>query len=183
MSTNEQVTQSASSNPFVVLIPLFGLKKFDQSSPANVRLESYAYDFENKIIRCMCRVRNLSFDKRVFARITFNNWKSSFDLNAIYVKSEQLSVQPRSSTALVERGSPLNTIAAGSHDFFSFCIIIPDKNSILLNKDHINKQATAADEFSLRIEFALCYETPNNINWDNNLGQNYKFQCFFNRNS
>ena len=165
----------ASVNPFVVLIPLFGLKKLDQSSPILIRLDSYVYDSENKIIRCMVRVKNMCFNKRVFARTTFNNWKTSFDLNAIYVKSEsQLAIQPKNAT---ESRPP------DSNDFFAFCIIIPDRTSIANITDGINKQLTSADEFTLRIEFALCYVTSNNTYWDNNLGQNYKFQCFFNRNS
>ena len=185
----EQINNSekpvVNSSPLVILIPLFGLRKVDQSSPVNIRLDNYVFDYENKMIRCMVRVRNLSFKKRVFARITFNNWKSSFDLNAIYVKSENFTIQLRNQTNSPADAHPNHPTSSApcSNDFFSFCIIIPDKNSILQNKENINRQASAADEFSLRIEFALCYETPSNTYWDNNLGQNYKFQCFFNRTS
>lgn len=175
--TSEQTV--ANVNPFIVLIPLFGLKKLDQSSPILIRLDSYVYDSENKIIRCMVRVKNMCFDKKVFARTTFNNWKTSFDLNAIYVKSENMAIQPKSTT----ESRPLISNASGSNDFFAFCIIIPDRNSIPNITDGTNKQLISADEFTLRIEFALCYVTSNNTYWDNNLGQNYKFQCFFNRNS
>ncbi len=147
------------SKPFLVLIPLFALKK---SFDSVLKLDDFIFDYENKLIKCVIKVKNLSYDKRIFARLTFNNWKKYNDLEAIYVKSES----SKSSSV---------TIPHYSYDYFAFCIIIPEKSNAVTDSKH-----SAIEECTLRIEFALCYEESNNTHWDNNFNENYKFQCFYN---
>jgi protein phosphatase 1 regulatory subunit 3A/B/C/D/E len=153
------------NKPFMVLLPLFSLQKSTQVT--DIKLESYVYDYENKMIRCMVKVHNISFHKRVFARITLNQWKSYYDLNAVYVKSESQK------TKNTWNDSYQNV----SFDFFGFCLIIPDKS----NTSYKNPQEKSlVDDSTIRIEFALGFETDNQSHWDNNFGQNYKFQLFYN---
>ena len=147
------------SNPFIVLIPLFSLSKTIET---NVKLDDYHFDYQNRIIKCIIKVKNVSYKKRVFARITFNNWKNHYDLDAIYTKSESLS--NKSGFSRPNEAKPKLSFL---HDYFGFCIILPEKQS-------------AFEENKLRIEFALCFEAGHITFWDNNCGQNYKFQCFYN---
>lgn len=149
----------AVSNPFLVLIPLFGLRKQDMV----IKLEDYIYDYENKIIKCIVKVRNLSFEKRVFARISFNNWKSFYDLDAIFIRTDK---------------GPKDKATSHVYDFFGFCIIIPEKSSEPMIFDPEAKQV---EERTLRIEFALCCVQNAVTFWDSNFGENYKFQCFYNK--
>lgn len=166
-SENEQITSKIASKPFLVLIPLFAIKKSSDASP--IKMDDFIFDYENKLIKCVVKVKNLSYNKRVFARITFNNWKKYHDLEAIYVKSDPLNISQK---------NLLNQTY--SNDYFAFCIIIPEKNNtILLNE---NPKQTPIEECTLRIEFALCFEQNGLPHWDNNSGENYKFQCFYNMN-
>jgi hypothetical protein len=138
-------TKPVISKPFLVLIPLFGLKKTIFDSSLIIKLDEHKYDYENGIIKCIVKVKNVSFEKKIIARISFNSWQSFYDLEAIYVRSDEHKV----------------------FDYFGFCIVIP----------MTSKQIT-------RIEFALCYTTLDGRGqtyWDNNGGENYKFQCFFNK--
>ena len=172
-SSNEDVTLKCVSKPFLVLIPLFALKK--PTLDSIIKLDDFIFDYENKVIKCVIRVKNLSYNKRIFARITFNNWKKYNDLDAIYVKSESSSINKTHSTSL------------HSNDYFAFCIIIPEKNHVTTTTTTTTTATTelkhsAIEECTLRIEFALCYEENGNTYWDNNSGENYKFQCFYNIN-
>ena len=174
----------ASSRPFLVLIPLFGIKK-SLNEPASfmIKLDEYVYDYENRMIKCVIKVKNVSFEKRVFARITFNNWKTFYDLDAIFIRSENSQAKYSS--------SPSSSSTTLSYDYFGFCILIPDKNSAqVFNENSIGASASGVtarplDDFIVRIEFALCYEQNDTGQsyWDNNGGENYKFQCFFNKSS
>lgn len=162
----EDETLPAPTKPFLVLLPLFSLSKTDYNR--NIQLDSYVYDHENKMIRCMIKVKNISFHKRVFARITLNQWKTYYDLNAVYVKSEnkKASFDNPNAPAIIKE----------SFDYFGFCLIIPDKSEACLNNLQTNEDST------IRIEFALCFESSSTETyWDNNYDQNYKFQCFYNR--
>ena len=89
-SSTEKLTLKANSKPFLVLIPLFALKK---SFDSVLKLDDFIFDYENKLIKCVIKVKNLSYNKRIFARTTFNNWKKFTDLEAIYVKSESSKVE------------------------------------------------------------------------------------------
>ncbi len=139
------------------MIPLFGLKK---STDGVIKLDDYSYDYENKLIKCIIKVRNLSYKKRVFARISFNNWKSFYDLDAIYIRSDMHKTNPN------------------QHDYFGFCILIPEKASSTSSSE---AQTKPIEDCTLRIEFAICYKQDAVEHWDNNSGENYKFQCFFNK--
>lgn len=165
LETNEDTEETqVTSQPFLVLIPLFSLRKHDKIQK-NIRLEDYVYDYENKMIRCMIKVRNITFKKRVFARVSLNNWSSFHDLNAVYVKSENQKEKMGN-----------QSFQNCSFDFFGFCLIIPDRS--------VSKESGEDERIDTRIEFALCYEGADfESYWDNNDGQNYKFQCFFNKRS
>jgi hypothetical protein len=178
------------TKPFLVLIPLFGLRKQDTI----VRLDDYVYDYENKLIRCIIKVRNLHYVKRVYARITFNNWKTHYDMDAMYIKSD-----PNPSTPITQihhlhghgafGGSSSNLVVHAhprpyNYDYFGFCILLPEKNdqtTKLINP--LSSSPFASDDCTLRVEFALCFQWDNGKNtaWDNNSGENYKFQCFYNK--
>ncbi|RNA38958.1 phosphatase 1 regulatory subunit 3B-like [Brachionus plicatilis] len=148
------------STPFLVLIPLFSVRKVD----AIIRLEDYIYDYENKIIKSIVRVRNLSYEKRVYARITINNWASFYDLDAIYIRSDKNSKEKLSNQPIV-------------YDYFGFCVLVPERANFLSNLI----DPKPFEDCTLRVEFALCC-TQNGISyWDNNAGENYKFQCFYNK--
>lgn len=164
---NYELNVKAASKPFLVLIPLFALRK---SLDAVLKLDDFIFDYENKLIKCVVKAKNLSYHKRIFARVTFNNWKKHTDLEAIYVKSDNLTLQ--------QKTAPLNA-PVYSNDYFAFCVIIPEKNSAVFNE---NQKPSAIEECTLRIEFALCYEESGRSHWDNNNGENYKFQCFYNMN-
>jgi hypothetical protein len=164
-------SSSMVSKPFLVLIPLFSLRKSDTQL---IKLDNYIYDYENRLIKCMARVKNICFEKRVFARITFNHWKSSYDLDAFYVKSETV---PAVSTV----GSFAKS-SKESFDYFGFCIVIPERTSLFNDNTNTSGSRTAMDDCIYRIEFALCFrENQRTDHWDNNAGENYKFQCFFNK--
>lgn len=148
------------STPFLVLIPLFSVRKVD----AVIRLEDYIYDYENKIIKSIIRVRNLAYEKRVFARITINNWTSFYDLDAIYIRSDKSFKEKLSNQTII-------------YDYFGFCILVPEKSSFPL---HLI-DSKPFDDCTLRVEFALCCLQNGISYWDNNAGENYKFQCFYNK--
>ncbi len=148
--------EAAANKPFLMLIPLFSLSNV--STEQNIKLQDYVFDYENKMIRCMIKVRNISFQKNVFARVTMNDWKSSYDLKAVYVKSERQKTKTEGVDSFC------------SFDFFGFCLIIPEKGQ------------KNGNDTTIRIEFALCYEGGDHESfWDNNSGKNYKFQCFYER--
>lgn len=184
-SENEHEPESTAnvvSKPFLVLIPLFSVRK---QLDTIVKLDDYIFDYENKIIKCIIKVRNLAYNKRVFARISMNNWKTFHDLDAMFVNSDHAPTSthsnvPTQSTlhlptsamqtdAFVPLVNESHLMPNYSYDYFGFCIIIPDKGTM--------------DDYTLRIEFALCFVCDNTTYWDNNAGENYKFQCFFNKNS
>jgi hypothetical protein len=184
-SENEQEPESTAavvSKPFLVLIPLFSVRK---QLDTIVKLDDYIFDYENKIIKCIIKVRNLAYNKRVFARISMNNWKTFHDLDAMFVNSDHAPTSTHSNVAtqstlhlptsamqtdaFVPLVNESHLIPSYSYDYFGFCIIIPDKGTM--------------DDYTLRIEFALCFVCENTTYWDNNAGENYKFQCFFNKNS
>ena len=161
----EHDLETSTNKPFLVLLPLFSLAKTDYTRI--IQLDSYVYDYENKMIRCMIKVKNISFHKRVYARITLNQWKSNYDLSAVYVKSESQKVNNQ------KQGLD-DGFSNCSFDYFGFCLIIPDKIAANL--------PTGGEDSTIRIEFALCYEcSPSESYWDNNFDMNYKFQCFYNR--
>jgi hypothetical protein len=111
-----------------VLIPLFGIKK---GGDAMVKLDEYVYDYENKIIKCIIKVKNVSFQKRVFARISFNNWKNYYDLDAIYITSENAHVNRANTNSHSHHSASPQALASSSttYDKFGFCIVIPEKNT------------------------------------------------------
>lgn len=168
LETSSWSSNGTFSKPFLVLIPLFSLRKSPPNDSSTlIKLDEYVYDYENKIIKCIIKVKNVSFEKRVYARISFNSWKSFYDLDAIYMRSE---TSPRV-----------------SYDYFGFCILIPEKSAVANNASSENSTGVAQrplDDCNLRIEFALCYQINGaTCHWDNNGGDNYKFQCFFNKNN
>jgi hypothetical protein len=168
------------SKPFLVLIPLFNCNSsVRRHDPHVVKLDNYIYDYENRLIKCMVRVRNICFEKSVFARITFNNWKSFYDLSAFFIKSE--TVAATGTSPPFRSGGQQQTF-----DYFGFCIIIPERTSLL--NDNSSSSITSGakvsfkDDCIYRIEFALCLRDNRRVeHWDNNAGENYKFQCFFNK--
>jgi hypothetical protein len=175
---NEANKGAATTKPFLVLIPLFSIKKSsNEQATFMIKMDEYIYDYENKLIKCIIKVKNVSFEKRVFARISFNNWKTFYDLDAIFIRSETIQNNKFSS-------SPPSM--STNYDYFGFCIVIPEKNSLtLLNENSTVVGGTRPlDDCIVRIEFALCYQVNDDTNqsfWDNNGGENYKFQCFFNK--
>ncbi|CAF0942680.1 unnamed protein product [Brachionus calyciflorus] len=155
-------SNTAESSPFLVLIPLFSCRKIESL----IRLDDFIYDYENKIIKCIVKVRNLSYDKHVYARITINNWKSFYDLDAIYIRSDKNSSKDK-----------INSQQLVTYDYFGFCIVIPEKTNLPV----MTVDSKPFDDCTLRVEFALCCIQNGSEFWDNNCGDNYKFQCFYNK--
>ncbi|CAF1009920.1 unnamed protein product [Brachionus calyciflorus] len=96
------------------------------------------------------RVLNLSNNKRAFIRCTIDNWKSHFDLACNFV--------PSNSNLITEK--------------FSFLLTLEE----------------SLFEEGFKLEFAVCYEIESrdihsnkskHSYWDNNNGQNYKYECVF----
>uniref|UniRef100_A0A8C4R527 CBM21 domain-containing protein n=1 Tax=Eptatretus burgeri TaxID=7764 RepID=A0A8C4R527_EPTBU len=91
-------------------------------------------------------VSNISFEKRVFARVSFDGWASFIDVEAYYRSSHS---------------------ATSKIDIFEFFMILGDKWCLPPLKR--KEGATPC----LRIEFCLCYESQGVTHWDNNNGRNY----------
>ena len=142
----------------LILIPNFFLApNFDTES--NCKLADFLFDTENKILKLLIRVRNISYEKHVFVRFTFNNWKNSNDIEAIYTKITNL----KTFTSL--------DVAGDVHDYFIVTIFVPDCEQ---NQTY-NTFETTSNYFY--IEFAIFYKTNSDTHWDNNFGKNYSFQC------
>ncbi len=89
-----------------------------------------------------------------------------------------------------QSASQVTSSRSFNHDYFGFCILLPDKNpnsntdlSGQPSASSVSTTPSAFDEYTLRVEFAICYEWDHGAHssWDNNAGDNYKFQCFYNK--
>jgi hypothetical protein len=146
----------------LILIPNFCLAP-NMDTESYCKLADFLFDNENKILKLLIRVRNISYEKRVFVRFTFNNWKNSNDIEAIFTKITNLKTFTSSSTGTEITGS--------THDYFIVTIFVPD-----CEQNHTyNIFETNSNYFY--IEFAVFYKTNSDTHWDNNFGKNYSFQC------
>ena len=78
--------KSQKQKQYLVLIPCFTIAKnfYNDNFQFNCKLIDYLFDNESRILKFLIRVKNLSFEKHVFVRFTFNNWKSFTDIDAFY---------------------------------------------------------------------------------------------------
>ncbi len=150
---------------YLVLIPCFTLSKYfynDSTQTLNCKLIDYLFDNENKILKFLIRVKNISYEKKVFIRFSINNWKSFQDIGAIYTNSTNLRVKPNVNLSI------------GNNQYNNF-------NCILSINNYLSKNVTDTDGV-FKIEYAVCYKSNENYYWDNNNGNNYIFQCFYPKN-
>ncbi|XP_028825472.1 protein phosphatase 1 regulatory subunit 3C-B [Denticeps clupeoides] len=91
---------------------------------------------QEKSLSGTIKVSNVSFEKSVFVRITFDSWKSYTDVPCVYMN---------------------NVYGCLDVDTFSFAVDLP--------------AVVPPDE---RVEFCVCYKTPELTFWDNNDETNYR---------
>ncbi|XP_072410302.1 protein phosphatase 1 regulatory subunit 3C-like [Chiloscyllium punctatum] len=96
-------------------------------------------------LRGMVRVRNLAYEKRVAARVTFDAWQSFRDIPCGYVPPEE-----EEEMATGGRGV--------GGDAFSFRVELPERTKPLAS-----------------VELCLSFQCGSLTFWDNNQGRNYRF--------
>jgi hypothetical protein len=144
----------------LALIPSFSLTPADDD--CNCKLADYLFDNENKILKLLVRVKNISYEKHVFVRFTFNNWMSFNDIEAIYTQMKNLKTHEINFDYLF--------------DYFIVTIFVPDCEQNKQQQQQLN--IVDSNENFFYIEFAIYFNCCCNLTfWDNNFGNNYKFQC------
>lgn len=173
----------------LILIPNFSLQP-DLDFESLCKLSDYSFDSDNKILKLLVRVRNISYEKHVFVRFTFNHWKTSNDIETIFTKITNLKSSFCSNFSDSIEINPM-------HDFFMATIFVPDCEQHQMYNEEENdhlfemcgynsssgsssiKNCSRSNYASnyLSIEFAIYYNANSNTYWDNNFGNNYSFQC------
>ncbi|XP_077992300.1 protein phosphatase 1 regulatory subunit 3B-like [Glandiceps talaboti] len=115
----------------------------DKLEKGNVGLENVIIKDSNTIMGTV-KVKNISFEKRVKVRYTYDDWASSKDVFATYAPPN-IGFGQMNCAAAPER-----------YDTFSFEFQIP-----------LNSNAK-------KIEFCVCFESDGSIFWDNNHDKNYQ---------
>lgn len=155
-------------------------------------LEDNSVSLENVLlngfqINGTIKVKNLHFEKKVFLRCSFNNWKSYEDYDAAYVPSNYYSSasslsSPNSSSLSAAFCGTNNSDYEPQHkeyDTFRFEFKLPahvereamDKLSKFSSEDY-KKNVTGS------IQFCICYKSGSGASmkeyWDSNGGSNYE---------
>ncbi|XP_026808568.1 protein phosphatase 1 regulatory subunit 3B-like isoform X1 [Rhopalosiphum maidis] len=110
----------------------------------NVSLENVIVRSPDRRIVGTVKVRNLSYDKKVFIRSTQDRWAEHLDTPCTYVQNNAMLGAATS--------GPAPSVAA-IYDTFSFQLPLP--------------------VHAASMEFAVCYKSPEFECWDNNDGLNY----------
>ena len=164
------VKPTLNQKQYLVLIPCFTLSKYfynNENCQQNCKLIDYLFDNEEKILKFLIRVKNIAYEKSVFIRFTFNNWKTFKDVDASYTPLTNLK-QVKVSTA-IQTNSP------STFNYFNCVLVI---NDYLVEEEA--KQFCVDTDGLFKIEFAVCYkDSADSEYWDNNHGNNYIFQCLY----
>ena len=122
-------------------------------------------------------VVNVSYDKSVFVRCTFDDWKSYVDVLAIYTERAPVGVLASG----VGEGGYL--LSRSDVDIFTFSIEVPRTIPCQSAEVDTDEETTGTSVSKMKIdgiEFAVCYEARYidgwRRMWDNNDGDNYKFE-------
>jgi len=116
----------------------------------NVSLENVIVRSPDRRIVGTVKVRNLSYDKAVFVRFTYDRWTGHEDTQCTYVQNNAM-VNAAANGSCSATGPAPNVAAI--YDTFSFQLPLP-----------INAAS---------MEFAVCYKSADFECWDNNDGLNY----------
>jgi len=104
-------------------------------------------------VHCTVRVANIDLHKRVFARCTSDDWKTSADIDATYI-------------------DPGTGGFSVSYDTFTFSIVRPPGSGSCVSPS--GRPGEAAGRTGGVVEFSICYEVKGLSYWDNNDGGNYR---------
>jgi len=151
------------------------------------RLEENSVSLENVLlngfqINGTIKVKNISFEKKVFLRCSFNKWQDYEDYEASYVQSEfynssnSLSSPSRSSYTAAFCGNAHYEPNHKEYDTFRFEFKLPKHaESEALSRPNGNVYRS---NVTASIEFCICYQSGNGNNakefWDSNGGNNYE---------
>lgn len=114
-----------------------------------VCLESVVYQAESRRLVATVQVENICYEKRVSARVTYNEWRSHVDISATYMP-------------------PVGSSSASHCVYDRFRLEIPVA---------AGSTTTSRPLASSNIEFCLRFNTDaDSVHWDNNEGCNYRVQ-------
>lgn len=154
------------------------------------RLEANNMSLENVLlngfqINGTIKVKNISFEKKVFIRCSFNKWKDYEDYEAVYVSSDLFS---GSSSMHSPPGSSYSAAFCGinnghyepqhkEYDTFRFEFKLPKHaEPDAMTRPSANNYRSS--NITASIEFCICYQSGagNNMKeyWDSNGGSNYE---------
>jgi protein phosphatase 1 regulatory subunit 3A/B/C/D/E len=118
-------------------------------------------------------VKNLSFDKSVSVRCTFDDWLSFQDSSAVFIRSEF----PAGGT-YPQRGGygGISSLPAPHFDVFEFRIDMPSATAAVACNGGSSVASAATN-----VQLAVCFESPGDNGekkryWDNNDGRNYRLE-------
>ncbi|KAI7898650.1 putative phosphatase regulatory subunit-domain-containing protein [Cokeromyces recurvatus] len=97
-------------------------------------------------------VRNLSYQKRVTIRYSFDFWKTTHNKEAIFYESHK------------------------AYDIFTFDIDIPNNTTTTATTTTTTTTATATTTTTTTLYFAVNYKVGSEEFWDNNDGRNYELK-------
>ena len=119
----------------------------------NVCLYEVHYDPTNDVIECAVIVRDLTYHKTVFSRVTATHWTAHRDIAGAWVDRHNVPVDNRCEEQFRTE---------------LFRVTIPLSGLV----DRRNGKLRDVAE----IEFAMCFKAGNGEYWDNNAGRNYYFK-------
>ncbi|XP_059471429.1 protein phosphatase 1 regulatory subunit 3B-B [Neocloeon triangulifer] len=110
----------------------------------NVSLENVIVKEAEELIVGTVKVKNISFHKQVFVRVTFDDWATHEDAHCTFVQNSPASLGP-------------------SQGALPGCIVLYDTFSFQLRLQPRAK----------RVEFCVCFLSDGREHWDNNSDMNY----------
>jgi protein phosphatase 1 regulatory subunit 3A/B/C/D/E len=110
-----------------------------QLDQMNVSLENVIVKENDELVMGTIKVKNLSFHKQVFVRVSFDGWETHEDAHCTFVQNSPAAMGP----------------AAGA---VPGCIVLYDTFSFQLRLQPRAK----------RVEFCICYTCEGHEYWDNN---------------
>ncbi|MBW0498983.1 hypothetical protein O181_038698 [Austropuccinia psidii MF-1] len=143
--TSTPTINSSNSHHLILELPNMPKLKCPLNQIQPVCLQSIQLTDDNKNLKGIIQVINLSFQKLVAVRFTFDNWETVSEVTAEYLKSQSNQESPSSNH---------NGI-----DLFGFNIKLVDLLATIQQKT---------------LEIAIRYLTTGQEFWDNNLGNNYQ---------
>lgn len=120
----------------------------------NVALENVIVKNEQRRVTGTVKVKNLSFEKHVFVRISFDNWATYTDHPCKYKQHRPIHGS--------SNGASATTRAADLYDTFEFDVELEAES------------AATSSQRPEKAQFCICYAADHDVqHWDNNGGQNF----------